>query len=126
GVLPGPPSVLQAAQGDPVRAGRALYHHRQTQAPGAKGPLGRTIGCLSGHPIQRHQLIYRTSPFNLFPHSPVSFVSMNLDKHRESLVKYCYDISKVACGVAVLNPAVGKTAVSEMSRSAWLPRSHSC
>jgi len=34
---------------------------------------------------------------------------MNLDKHRESLVKYCYDISKVACGVAVLNPAVGKT-----------------
>ena len=29
---------------------------------------------------------------------------MNLDKHRESLVKYCYDISKVACGVAVLNP----------------------
>jgi len=33
---------------------------------------------------------------------------MNLDKHRESLVKYCYDISKVACGVAVLNPAVSK------------------
>ncbi len=34
---------------------------------------------------------------------------MNFDKHRESLVKCCYDMSKVACGVAVLNPAVGKT-----------------
>ena len=33
---------------------------------------------------------------------------MNLDKHRESLVKYCYDISKVAFAVAVLNPAMTK------------------
>ena len=33
---------------------------------------------------------------------------MNLDKHRESLVKYCYDMSKVVFGVAVLNPAVSK------------------
>jgi len=33
---------------------------------------------------------------------------MNLDKHRESLVKYCYDISKVAFGIAVLNPTVTK------------------
>ena len=29
---------------------------------------------------------------------------MNLDKHRESLVKYCYDISKVAFAIAVVNP----------------------
>jgi len=33
---------------------------------------------------------------------------MSLDKHRESLVKYCYDISKVAFGVAVLNPSVSQ------------------
>jgi hypothetical protein len=34
---------------------------------------------------------------------------MNLDKHRESLVKYCYDISKVAFAVTVLNPAVSQS-----------------
>ena len=34
---------------------------------------------------------------------------MNLDKHRESLVKYCYDISKVAFAIAVLNPVASKT-----------------
>ena len=33
---------------------------------------------------------------------------MNLDRHRESLVKYCYDISKVAFAIAVLNPAATK------------------
>jgi hypothetical protein len=33
---------------------------------------------------------------------------MSLDKHRESLVKYCYDISKVAFAVAVLNPVMTK------------------
>jgi hypothetical protein len=33
---------------------------------------------------------------------------MSLDKHRESLVKYCYDISKVAFAVAVLNPVMSK------------------
>ena len=33
---------------------------------------------------------------------------MNLDKHRESLVKYCYDISKVAFAIAVLNPLMNK------------------
>ncbi len=33
---------------------------------------------------------------------------MNLDKHRESLVKYCYDMSKVVFAMAVLNPAVSK------------------
>jgi hypothetical protein len=33
---------------------------------------------------------------------------MNLDKHRESLVKYCYDMSKVVFAMAVLNPAVTK------------------
>jgi len=32
---------------------------------------------------------------------------MNLDNHRESLVKYCYDISKVAFGISVLNPTIG-------------------
>ena len=31
---------------------------------------------------------------------------MNLDRHRESLVKYCYDISKVAFAIAVLNPVM--------------------
>ena len=35
---------------------------------------------------------------------------MSLDKHRESLVKYCYDISKVSFAVAVLNPVMGKSA----------------
>ena len=34
---------------------------------------------------------------------------MNLDKHRESLVKYCYDISKVAFALTVVGPAVSKT-----------------
>jgi len=34
---------------------------------------------------------------------------MNLDKHRESLVKYCYDVSKVSFGIAVLNPTVTKS-----------------
>ncbi len=34
---------------------------------------------------------------------------MNLDRHRESLVKYCYDISKVAFGIAVLNPTMTKS-----------------
>ena len=34
---------------------------------------------------------------------------MNLDKHRESLVKYCYDISKVAFAVTVLNPALNQS-----------------
>ena len=34
---------------------------------------------------------------------------MNLDKHRESLVKYCYDVSKVAFAVAVLNPVMTKS-----------------
>ena len=34
---------------------------------------------------------------------------MNLDKHRESLVKYCYDISKVAFALAVVGPDVSKT-----------------
>ena len=33
---------------------------------------------------------------------------MSLDKHRESLVKYCYDISKVAFAVAVVNPVMTK------------------
>jgi hypothetical protein len=33
---------------------------------------------------------------------------MNLDKHRESLVKYCYDVSKVSFGIAVLNPVMTK------------------
>ena len=33
---------------------------------------------------------------------------MSLDKHRESLVKYCYDMSKVVFAMAVLNPAVTK------------------
>jgi|GEM_PF-4436363 len=33
---------------------------------------------------------------------------MKLDRHRESLVKYCYDISKVAFGIAVLNPVITK------------------
>lgn len=33
---------------------------------------------------------------------------MNLDKHRESLAKYCYDMSKVVSAVTVLNPAVTK------------------
>jgi len=33
---------------------------------------------------------------------------MNLDKHRESLVKYCYDISKVAFAIAVVNPLMSK------------------
>jgi hypothetical protein len=33
---------------------------------------------------------------------------MSLDRHRESLVKYCYDISKVAFGIAVLNPVASK------------------
>ena len=37
----------------------------------------------------------------------VSWFRMNLDKHRESLVKYCYDISMVAFGISVLNPAIG-------------------
>ena len=36
-------------------------------------------------------------------------VIMNLDKHRESLVKYCYDISKVAFAVTVLNPALNQS-----------------
>jgi len=33
---------------------------------------------------------------------------MSLDKHRESLVKYCYDMSKVVSAVTVLNPAMTK------------------
>ena len=33
---------------------------------------------------------------------------MNLDKHRESLVKYCYDMSKVVFAVAVLSPVATK------------------
>ena len=33
---------------------------------------------------------------------------MNLDTHRESLVKYCYDISKVAFAIAVVNPVMTK------------------
>jgi hypothetical protein len=33
---------------------------------------------------------------------------MNLDRHRDSLVKYCYDVSKVSFGIAVLNPTVTK------------------
>lgn len=33
---------------------------------------------------------------------------MNLDNHRESLVKYCYDVSKVSLAIAVLNPVVTK------------------
>lgn len=33
---------------------------------------------------------------------------MSLDKHRESLVKYCYDMSKVVFAMAVLNPTVTK------------------
>ena len=33
---------------------------------------------------------------------------MSLDKHRESLVKYSYDISKVAFGLTVLNPVASK------------------
>jgi len=34
---------------------------------------------------------------------------MSLDKHRESLVKYCYDVSKVSLAIAVLNPVVTKS-----------------
>jgi hypothetical protein len=34
---------------------------------------------------------------------------MDIDKHRESLVKYCYDISKVGFAVTVLNPALSQT-----------------
>ena len=33
---------------------------------------------------------------------------MNLDKHRESLAKYCYDMSKVVFAVAVLSPMATK------------------
>ena len=33
---------------------------------------------------------------------------MSLDKHRESLVKYSYDISKVAFGLTALNPVASK------------------
>jgi hypothetical protein len=33
---------------------------------------------------------------------------MNLDRHRESLVKYSYDISKVTFAIAVLNPLMIK------------------
>jgi hypothetical protein len=43
-------------------------------------------------------------PMQPFPHSSVSAFGMNLDKHRESLVKYCYDISKVGFALTVLNP----------------------
>ena len=34
---------------------------------------------------------------------------MSIDKHRESLVKYCYDISKVGFAVTVLNPTVSQS-----------------
>jgi hypothetical protein len=33
---------------------------------------------------------------------------MKLDRHRESLVKYCYDMSKIVFAMAVLSPAVTK------------------
>lgn len=33
---------------------------------------------------------------------------VNLDKHRDSLAKYCYDLSKVIVAVSVLNPLVTK------------------
>ena len=36
-------------------------------------------------------------------------MSMNLDKHRESLVKYSYDISKVGFAVTLLNPAMSQS-----------------
>jgi len=34
---------------------------------------------------------------------------VRLDKHRDSLAKYCYDLSKVTLAVAVINPVVIKT-----------------
>jgi hypothetical protein len=41
----------------------------------------------------------------------ISFIVavVNLDRHRESLTKYCYDVSKVALAVAVVNPLVTKS-----------------
>ncbi|MBM4134843.1 MAG: hypothetical protein FJ245_13875 [Nitrospira sp.] len=33
---------------------------------------------------------------------------MNIDRHRDSLAKYCYDLSKVTITLAVLNPIVTK------------------
>ena len=33
---------------------------------------------------------------------------VNLDKHRDSLAKYCYDLSKVTIAIMVLNPLVTK------------------
>jgi len=34
---------------------------------------------------------------------------VNLDRHRDSLAKYCYDLSKVTLAVTVINPLVTKT-----------------
>lgn len=34
---------------------------------------------------------------------------VNLEKHRESLTKYCYDVGKVILAVAVVNPVATKT-----------------
>ena len=35
---------------------------------------------------------------------------MNLEKHRDSLIKYCYDLSKIIATVAVINQFVSKCA----------------
>lgn len=35
--------------------------------------------------------------------------SVSLDKHRDSLAKYCYDLSKVVIAITVVNPIVTKT-----------------
>ncbi len=32
----------------------------------------------------------------------------NLDQHRDSLAKYCYDLGKVVVAVSILNPLVTK------------------
>ena len=34
---------------------------------------------------------------------------VRLDKHRESLTKYCYDVSKIVLAVAVINPVAAKS-----------------
>lgn len=34
---------------------------------------------------------------------------MTLDKHRDSLAKYCYDLSKVVLAIAVFHPMVAKS-----------------
>ncbi len=34
---------------------------------------------------------------------------IDLDKHRDSLAKYCYDLSKVILAVSFVNPLVTKT-----------------